>query len=202
MRMCPFISNAYDSPTPDLASLVENDGYLLDVAMMGVLAKLYDPSADCTPSTRWPWPLHADADDLEGLPPHVISVNQSRPVRDEGLAYAGKLLRGGVPVIGRTVNGTCHAGDIMFPPPCPTSTGRPSGHHRLRQRRLSLPRCGCDNSGGRSPDPVPVTAPSVAEFARQGYAPTTADRGGVRRTWSSLLDRTRTRSTRSPVCCS
>ncbi len=38
------------------------------------------------------WPLHASRDDLAGLPPHVISVNQLDPLRDEGLAYARKLL--------------------------------------------------------------------------------------------------------------
>jgi acetyl esterase/lipase len=44
----------------------------------------------------------------------VISVNELDPLRDEGLAYYRKLLRAGVPAIGRTVNGTCHAGDMIF----------------------------------------------------------------------------------------
>ncbi|WP_419842909.1 alpha/beta hydrolase fold domain-containing protein [Candidatus Poriferisodalis sp.] len=110
---CPYISGAYADPPAHLVSLFENDKYFLEVANMGALMRLYDPSGA---SDRDPlaWPLHATADDLEGLPPHVISVNELDPLRDEGLEYYRKLLAAGNAAQSRTVNGTCHAGDVIF----------------------------------------------------------------------------------------
>lgn len=110
---CPYISNAYGDPPPSLPSLVENDGFFLDVAMMAAIARAYDPSGTNT-TNPLAWPYHATERDLAGLPPHVISVNQLDPLRDEGLAYFAKLLRAGVSAVSRTVNGTCHAGDCIF----------------------------------------------------------------------------------------
>jgi acetyl esterase/lipase len=61
---------------------------------MGALAKLYDPTGD-NATNPLAWPYHAQPSDLQGLPPHVISVNQLDPLRDEGLAYFRKLLDAG-----------------------------------------------------------------------------------------------------------
>jgi acetyl esterase/lipase len=111
--MCPYISNAYAERDPRLVSLYENDGYFLGVDGMAPSAKAYDPTGE-NATNPLAWPYHATSSDLAGLPPHVISVNELDPLRDEGLAYFRKLLAAGVSAVSRTVNGTCHAGDILF----------------------------------------------------------------------------------------
>ena len=110
---CPYISGAYANPPAQLTSLFENDGYFLACDQMGALAKVYDPTGD-NATNPLAWPYHATTADLTSLPPHVISVNQLDPLRDEGLAYFRKLLDAGVSASSRTVNGTCHAGDCIY----------------------------------------------------------------------------------------
>jgi acetyl esterase/lipase len=112
--MCPYISGSYAAPPESLVSLKENDGYLLNGAVMGAMAKVYDPQ-DEHAGNPLAWPLQAQEQDLQGLPPTIISVNELDPLRDEGLAFYRKLLASGVASVGRTVHGTPHAGDGMFP---------------------------------------------------------------------------------------
>jgi len=110
---CPYISGSYGAPLPELTSLFENDGYFLSCEQMAVMAMLYDPTRESAQNPL-AWPYYAALEDLAGLPPHIISVNELDPLRDEGLAYYRKLAAAGVPVAARTVNGTCHAGDCLF----------------------------------------------------------------------------------------
>lgn len=110
---CPYISGSYGAPPPELTSLFENDGYFLSCEQMSVMAMLYDPTRESALNPL-AWPYYAVPEDLAGLPPHIISVNELDPLRDEGLAYYRKLAAAGVPVAARTVNGTCHAGDCLF----------------------------------------------------------------------------------------
>jgi len=110
---CPYICGTYASPPRELVSLQENDDYFIGRALMAILVRVYDPTgANATNPLAWPY--HASTADLRGLPPHVISVNQLDPLRDEGIGYFRKLLDAGVSAVSRTVNGTCHAGDCIF----------------------------------------------------------------------------------------
>ena len=108
---CPYISNEYHRSINNLPSLVENDGYFLNVKDMAVMATAYDGVDSKNPLA---WPLFATTEDLTGLPPHVISVNELDPLRDEGLLYYKKLLIAGVDASSITINGTVHAGDMIF----------------------------------------------------------------------------------------
>lgn len=111
--MCPYISGAYAEPPKELVSLQENNGYTLSCTQMATLVKVYDPTeSNATNPLAWPW--HASQDELAGLPPHVISVNELDPLRDEGLSFLRKLMAAEVTAVGRTVLATPHAGDVMF----------------------------------------------------------------------------------------
>ena len=111
--LCPYISNAYATKPVELPSLEENDGAFQDCEMVSAMAKAYDPTgANATNPLAWPY--HADLDDLRGLPPVVVSVNELDAFRDEGLAFYRKLMAAGVRATSRTVNGTCHAAEINF----------------------------------------------------------------------------------------
>jgi acetyl esterase/lipase len=110
---CPYISGLYAAKPAELTSLTENDEYFIGTPIMGVMAAVYDPSGEHA-NDPLAWPYHAAEDDLTGLPPHVVSVNELDPLRDEGLAYYRKVLAAGVDSVGRIVPGTCHAGDLVF----------------------------------------------------------------------------------------
>ncbi|MDE0801645.1 MAG: alpha/beta hydrolase [Rhodospirillaceae bacterium] len=111
--MCPYIYGGYAAPSEELLSLFENDDYMLGCSTMRSMAKVYDPEG-VNSLNPLAWPYHASIAELQGLPAHLISVNELDPLRDEGLVFYRKLLAAGVPVSARTVNGTPHAGDMGF----------------------------------------------------------------------------------------
>ncbi|AFM15523.1 esterase/lipase [Mycolicibacterium chubuense NBB4] len=110
---CPFISNRWADSCDDLPSLEENDEYFISREQLAILGSLYDPDGRHARDAAC-WASVAAEDELSGLPPHVISVNELDPLRDEGLQYYRRLLRAGVPAVGRMVAGTCHGGDLLL----------------------------------------------------------------------------------------
>lgn len=110
---CPFISNRWQDVCDDLPSLEENDEYFVSREQLAVLGSLYDPDGRHADDPAC-WASAATDDDFAGLPPHVISVNELDPLRDEGLQYYRRLVRAGVPTVGRIVAGTCHGGDLLL----------------------------------------------------------------------------------------
>jgi acetyl esterase len=111
---CPFLSNRWAEAPEELASLRECDGYFIGAKQCALMGKLYDPTGEYAREVTAFAGMATD-DDLTGLPPHVISVNELDPLRDEGLLYYRRLLRAGVPAVGRLVVGTCHGGDLLLP---------------------------------------------------------------------------------------
>ncbi len=115
--MVPYISGAYgwddDAKRAELPSLVENEGWFLNTLMMDVLVSAYDPDGRHRDDPL-AWPYLATVDDLTGLPPHVVTVNELDPLRDEGIAYYRRLQAAGVPTTGRVNLGLTHGGELIF----------------------------------------------------------------------------------------
>ena len=112
--LCPYIAGRW--PLPENPSSTENNGILLELHNnRGAMAYGIDELEAENPLA---WPGFATEDDVRGLPPVVISVNECDPLRDEGVNFYRLLLRAGVPAQCRQVMGTIHGTEI-FPMTCP-----------------------------------------------------------------------------------
>jgi acetyl esterase len=112
--LCPYISGQW--PLPQYPSSIENNGILIDLhnnrGAMGYGIEAFrrrDPLA---------WPAFATGEDVKGLPPTVISVNECDPLRDEGVSFYRLLIHSGVRARCRQLMGTVHGTEI-FPICCP-----------------------------------------------------------------------------------
>lgn len=112
--LCPYIAGAW--PLPENPSSLENNGILLDLhnnnGAMGYGIEEYEKRNPLA------WPGMAKGEDVRGLPPTVISVNECDPLRDEGIGFYRLLLAEGVEARCRQVMGTMHGAEIM-PILCP-----------------------------------------------------------------------------------
>jgi len=112
--LCPYIAGYW--PQDHLPSSVENNGILIDLHNnRGALAYGIEQLEKRNPLA---WPGFATLEDVRGLTPTVISVNECDPLRDEGIEFYRLLLRAGVPARCRQVMGTIHGTEI-FALSCP-----------------------------------------------------------------------------------
>ena len=112
--LCPYIAGTW--PLPENPSSTENNGILLELHNnRGALAYGIEELHAKNPLA---WPGLATEDDVRGLPPVVVSVNECDPLRDEGVNFYRLLLRAGVPAQCRQLMGTIHGTEI-FPMTCP-----------------------------------------------------------------------------------
>lgn len=107
--LCPYIAGEW--PLAENPSSTENEGIMLKLhnnrGAMGYGIEAFearDPLA---------WPGFATEDDVRGLPPVVVSVNECDPLRDEGVGFDRLLLRAGQPARCRQLMGTIHGADVM-----------------------------------------------------------------------------------------
>ena len=107
--MCPYIAGSW--PHDRYPSSVENNGILLDLHNnRGAIGYGIDAFEREDPLA---WPSFATEDDVTGLVPTMISVNECDPLRDEGIEFYRLLLRAGVPARCRQVMGTMHGTEIL-----------------------------------------------------------------------------------------
>ena len=107
--MCPYISGIW--PSPECPSHLENDGIFISVIdNRGAMAYGIQELERENPLA---WPSFAKAEDVRGLPPTVISVNEFDPLRDEGINFYRFLIREGISATCRQLMGTTHGIEVM-----------------------------------------------------------------------------------------
>ncbi|MFC4700218.1 alpha/beta hydrolase [Glaciecola siphonariae] len=112
--MCPYIAGKW--PLPENPSSVQNNGLLLDLHN-NQAAMIYGIE-EFEKRNPLAWPSFATLDDVKGLVPTVISVNECDPLRDEGVNFYRLLMQAGVKARCRELIGTTHAIEV-FPMACP-----------------------------------------------------------------------------------
>lgn len=107
--LCPYIRGSW--PHPDCPSSVENNGLFLDLHNNHIpMGYGIDELEAGNPLA---WPSFATEEDVKGLVPTTIVVNECDPLRDEGINFYRVLQNAGVPSQCREVKGTTHGADLM-----------------------------------------------------------------------------------------
>jgi acetyl esterase/lipase len=120
--LCPYIAGHW--PQDRYPSSTENNGILIDLhnnrGAVGYGIEAFEAGNPLA------WPGFATEDDVRGLPPTVISVNECDPLRDEGIEFYRLLVRAGVPARCRQLMGTIHGTEI-FSIACPDVSWETAG---------------------------------------------------------------------------
>ncbi|MFK4148880.1 alpha/beta hydrolase [Streptomyces sp. NPDC004065] len=100
----PSLDAGFETPSYERFA----DGYFLTRAQMKWFWDHYAPdhSVRTEPTAA---PLRATTEELTGLPPALVITGEADVLRDEGEAYARKLLRAGVPVVAVRYLGAIHS---------------------------------------------------------------------------------------------
>ncbi len=107
--LCPYIAGSW--PQDRFPSSVENNGILLELHNnRGAMAYGIEAFEAKNPLA---WPSFATEDDVRGLVPTVISVNECDPLRDEGIEFYRLLQRADVPSRCRELLGTIHGTEVV-----------------------------------------------------------------------------------------
>lgn len=115
--MVPFVSGAYgwseERLLKEYPSLIECNGYFLDRPATAFLAHFYTPT-DEGKTDPLAWPINATSEDLKGLPPHLLMMDELDMLRDEGVAFTRKLIKAGVDAKGSINLGVTHGTSLIF----------------------------------------------------------------------------------------
>ncbi|WP_225848986.1 alpha/beta hydrolase [Streptomyces sp. HPF1205] len=100
----PSLDAGFDTPSYERFA----DGFFLTRAQMRWFWSQYAPdhSVRTEPTAA---PLRAPTQELAGLPPALVITGEADPLRDEGEAYARKLMEAGVPVVATRYLGAIHS---------------------------------------------------------------------------------------------
>jgi acetyl esterase/lipase len=122
--LCPYIAGHW--PAAESPSSMENNGILADFHNnRGAMAYGIEAFRE---RNSLAWPSFASEQDVRGLPPVVISVNECDPLRDEGINFYRLLLRSGVSARCRQIMGTTHGAEVFPLAACPDITRDAANH--------------------------------------------------------------------------
>ncbi|WP_409474063.1 alpha/beta hydrolase [Streptomyces sp. HC307] len=112
-----FVHQSLYYPVTDAGQDTESyrefaDGPFLTARAMAWFWDAYIPNSPEKRDEITASPLRATLEDLAGLPPALVIVDENDVLRDEGEAYAAKLTRAGVPTTSVRYNGIIH--DFMM----------------------------------------------------------------------------------------